>query len=432
MKKVLIIAYSFPPVGGAGVQRPVKFVKYLQKFGWEPVVLTVSNPSVPLIDTTLPKDIPEGVQIYRALTFEPSYKVKHAFADNQGKRSGAKVFLKRCISMLLLPDLQVLWWPGLIFKLFKVIINEKPLCLFVTAPPFSSFIPVITLGKLFGIPVVLDFRDEWEFSRNSWENSSKTQLASCLDVFLEKYALTNCSAFTTATQGYIDSMTNHYGPTLKVKGVVITNGYDVDDFNVTEIKGRAIEDSNRVTIVYAGTVMKATSLNIFCQILKRLLEQDEKNYQKVRLKVFGRVVGDEQTCLEDETLKGVIECHGYVEHEKVAEELLNADFLLLTLSDLPGAEKIINGKTFEYMASGRHIFALIPEGEMSALISSNYDNATVVSPKNLDVACQALINVLDNIEEVKKRQGRDISCFLRENLTERLASVFDRIVNDNS
>lgn len=429
MKKVLIVAYGFPPVGGAGVQRPVKFVKYLRRFGWEPVVLTVSNPSVPLMDTTLPKDIPDGVKIYGARTFEPSYNAKQAFTSDQVKRSGIKKLLKKVLSMLLLPDIQVFWWPGLTFKLLKVIKTEQPSCMFVTAPPFSSFIPVVAVGKLFGIPVVIDYRDEWVFARNSWENSSRTQLASVIDTLLENFALSNCSAFTTATQSYIDSMTNLYGPKLKDKGVAITNGYDADDFATSDIKQQVIEDPATVTIVYSGTVMRATSLGCFCRILKRFLESDDKIQRKVRLKVYGRVVGDEQACLEDETLKGVIECHGYVEHEKVVEEMLNADILLLTLSDLPGAEKIINGKAFEYMATGKHIFSLIPDGELNRLISYDYDNATIVHPNDHDAAYQAFVRLLYNIGDIRERQGKDVSFFLRENLTARLASVFDKVAN---
>ena len=123
-------------------------------------MLTVENPSVPTLDTALLKDIPEGVKIYHAHSLEPSYASKQTFS-NADKQQGIKVLAKKYITMMLLPDLQILWWPGLVAKLIKAIKTEKPDCLFVTAPPFSSFIPVVVLGKLFGIPVLLDYRDEW-------------------------------------------------------------------------------------------------------------------------------------------------------------------------------------------------------------------------------------------------------------------------------
>ena len=426
MKKVLIVAYSFPPVGGAGVQRPVKFVKYLRRFGWEPLVLTVSNPSVPIQDIALLKDVPEGVVIYKARSLEPSYAAKQTFSTHQKGSGGIKACVKTYISMFLLPDLQVLWWPGLIAKLISVIRSEKPDCLYVTAPPFSSFVPVVAVGKLFGVPVVLDYRDEWVFSRHSWENSSKTRLAFFLDTFFEKFVLNNCRAFTTATESYINSMVKFYGSELAKKGEVITNGYDADDF-VCDKEPRTVVESHIVTIVYSGTIWKATSLDFFCEVLKNLLKANPEMKNKVRVKIFGRVVGDEVAYLEEETLKEVIECYGYIDHEKVVEEILNADILLLTLSDLPGAEKIIHGKAFEYMASGRHILAVVPDGEVKKLITDNYSNVTSVNPGDSDVAYKAFEYLLNNIALVRKRTGSDVSGFLRENLTSKLALLLDRM-----
>lgn len=428
MKKVLIIAYSFPPVGGAGVQRPVKFVKYLRRFGWEPVVLTVSNPSVPTQDAAMLKDIPEGVKIYRARSLEPSYEAKQTFTTDQKQVGGIKAIIKKYISMLLLPDLQVLWWPGLLVEIIKVIKAEKPDCLFVTAPPFSSFIPVVAIGKIFGLPVVLDYRDEWVFSRNSWENSSKSRLAFFLDTLLEKFALNNCRAFTTATQSYIDSIAKLYGSDIAEKGEVITNGYDADDF-VCEMEGSKIKESQVITIVYTGTVWNVTSLDFFCESLDRFISLNPAMKHKIRVKVFGRVVGDEAKHLEVESLKEVIECHGYIEHEKVVKEMLNADILLLTLSDLPGAGKLIHGKAFEYMASGRHILALVPDGEVKKLITEYYGKVTTVNPGDTDMAYAALVYLFNNIDKVRKRESKEVSVFLRKNLTAKLSDVFVRVIS---
>jgi len=425
MRKVLIVAYNFPPVGGAGVQRSVKFVKYLRFFGWEPVVISVLNPSVPVVDATLPKDIPEGVQIYRARSFEPSYQSKQVFAS-PGNKSVIKGLVKKCISTILLPDIQVLWWPDLVLKLISAIRNEKPECIFVSAPPFSSFIPVVIIAKLFGLPVVLDYRDEWDFSRNTWENSSKTRFAFYLDSLLERFSLQNIRAFTATTQKYIDNIVTRYGTDNVKKGTVITNGYDVDDFNVNGLQRSSIEDPSIINIVYTGTVMSFTSLKSFCDILKNITEKNEAIQEKIRLHVYGRVVGDELKYLNNESLKGMVQCYGYIEHEKVIEEMVNADILLLTLSDLVGAENMINGKTFEYMASGRHIFAVIPQGELSKLLLDNYDNVTIVNPRNIEAATNALLELINNIETIRSSPCKDVSCFRREYLTERLAFVLEK------
>jgi len=427
MKKALLVSYGFPPVGGAGVQRPVKFVKYLRKFGWEPLVLTVANPSVPVQDSAMLNDIPEGVKVCRASSLEPSYAAKQGFSG-KGKQGSSwlKTVIKKTLSLFLLPDMQILWWPGMAKKLISVIRAEKPDCLYVTAPPFSSFIPVVVAGKLFRVPVVLDYRDEWAFSRASWENASKSGLAFFLDTVLERFALANCSAFTVATGSYLNSLANRYGAQLLSKGTVITNGYDSDDF-VGATSPKQLEQSD-VTIVYTGTVWNATSLSFFCSALGKLLCAKPELKKIIRLKIFGRVVAEEMPYILDESVKDVIESFGYIEHDRIAGEMLNADILLLTLSDMPGAEKIIHGKVFEYMASGRHILALIPDGEVKTLLSEHYDNMTIIHPNDSEQTDTALQNICRSIDTIRASHGKDVSCFEREKLTEKLARLFDRIV----
>lgn len=429
MSKVLVVAYSFPPVGGAGVQRPVKFVKYLPSFDWTPVVLTVENPSVPLMDQGLTKDIPAGIRIYKARSLEPSYQAKQSFAGSTPDRAPGllKRLVKRIVSGVLLPDLQVLWWPGLLRELWRVIRLEKPQCIYVTAPPFSSFLPVILVGKLLRVPVVLDYRDEWVFSRTSWENSSKSRLALWIDGLMERWAVKNCSAFVAATQSYVTNIGKHYGTDLLPKGRVITNGFDTDDFSFDSTTQNA-NHGERISIVYTGTVWKATSLEFFCQVIETLLTEQPQLRSKLHIKVFGRVVDSEKCYLQSGLVGEVTECHGYVDHEKVVLEMVGADLLLLTLSDLPGAERIMHGKVFEYMASGKHILAMIPDGEVKRLLMRDYGNTTiVVKPGDVPAAVSSLKDLLVNIDEIRAQKGNDVSAYQRKNLTGNLVEVLNSV-----
>lgn len=426
MKKVLVISYSFPPVGGAGVQRPVKFVKYLRDYGWEPVVLSVANPSVPVKDYSLEKDIPVGVHVYRAKTFEPSYKVKQGFKGG-GALVSLKKMAKRLLSPLLLPDLQVLWWPGLIRVLFVAIKKEQPVCLFVSAPPFSSFIPVVVVGIFLRIPVVLDYRDEWTFSRKTLENSSKHWPAVWLDGVLERFVISQCTAFTAANKSYVDSLVDAYPRAAYGKGYVITNGYDDDDFQVPKKTRVSNQDNKKINLIYTGTVWAATSFQPFILALEILLRARPELLEIITLKIVGRVVGPEITYLETRPVSTMIELCGYLDHEKVIEELGSADVLLLTLSDLPGTEKIITGKVFEYMASGKHIFAIVPDGETKTLLCENYDNVTISHPANVQSILDGILEIVDNIADLRLKRGGDTSQFLRRNLTEKLAGIFNLV-----
>lgn len=431
MRKVLLVSYNFPPVGGAGVQRPVKFVKYLRDYGWEPIVLTVSNPSVPIIDNSLTKDIPDGATVYRARTFEPSYTQKQEFVvPSNSLTFRIKSLVKKIVIPFILPDIQVLWWPDLILKLIWVIRRERPNVLFVSAPPFSTFLPVVFIGKIMRVPVILDYRDEWAFSRAQWENAIKHSLAKWFDTVFERYAVQQCTAFTVANASYARSICATYQNISPGKGVVITNGFDEDDLNFKETIGTLQDDDTLISLVYTGTVWRATSLNNFVAALKRLLERDPSLRDVLRVKVFGRIVDSEQEYLQDPELTGVLRLFGYVEHGELIAETMAADVLLLTLSDLPGAEKIITGKAFEYMAAGKHILGIVPEGETKNLLTANYNKLSMVDANDINGICSALADIVSNIKTIRMTVGSDISSFSRKELTRDLARVFNKVVGD--
>lgn len=427
MKKALIVSYNFPPVGGAGVQRPVKFVKYLRSFGWEPIVLSVSNPSVPVLDDSLLKDIPEGVKVYRARTLEPNYALKSRLSRAPaGPLAASAALLKKSLSRFLLPDMQILWWPALLLQLFRILLRDRPGLVFVSAPPFSSFVPAVFAASLFGVPVVLDYRDEWSFSRQNWENSVKTGLARRLDTLLEGYALAKCRAFVTANQSYIDSIQRTYPGLAKHKGHAITNGYDEDDLSGLKAVSRRGE---KIRITYAGTVWNATSLNTFIAALEMLFDADRSGNTAGRLliDIYGRIVDEERHHLDASKCFQAIGIHGYLEHKNILRELLNSDVLLLTLNDLPGADRIITGKAFEYMATGKHILAIAPKGETSDLLSQNYRNLTLINSYCPAEVMLALQGIIGSIEELRTKGGDDVTHFTRKNLTGNLCRLFDEL-----
>ena len=427
MKKALIISYNFPPVGGGGVQRAVKFVKYLREFGWDPIVLSVSNPSVPVLDSSLLRDIPFGTRVYRALTFEPSYALKSRASCSQAGLWAAVVgILKKALSHFLLPDLQVLWWPGLFLELVKVLTLERPTVVFVSAPPFSSFVPTVFVASLCRVPVVLDYRDEWSFTRQNWENSVKTRFAAKLDALLEAYVLRKCSAFVAANQSYVDAIYRLYPDLQNQKGRSITNGYDVDDLIRDEVSLRL---KKKIRIVYAGTVWNATSLQTFMTALEMLFDSDDSGRiaQQVFLDIYGRIVDEEKRYVDESKYAHAVRIHGYTAHESIFKELLNSDILLLTLSDLPGAERIITGKVFEYMATGKHILAIVPTGETSDLLRHNYSNLSLINSTDTQEVFLALKKIVASIEQLRMRPVDDVTHFTRRNLTGTLCELFDEL-----
>lgn len=424
MKKVLIIAYAFPPVGGSGVQRPVKFIKYLREFGWEPMVLTVENPSVPLIDKSLLKDIPPGAKIYRARSLEPSYAAKKALASTRPGRLSFKAALKKVISFLLLPDIHVLWWPGLFRKLWSILRTERPACLCVTAPPFSSFIPVVFLARVLRVPVVIDFRDEWTFSRQQWENTPRNSFAFRVDRILENFVLSRCTDFTAVTASYVDALRERYPAACRGKGHVVTNGYDEDDFN--DIHEQRHTD-DLLTMVYAGTVWNGNSLENFAAALKRFISLMPEQARRLRVKIFGRVVDQHRNYLADPAFADIVHLYGYLDHASVIHEVCAADVLLLAISKVPEAERIIVGKVFEYMASGRHIFAVVPEGETKAVLKDNYNKLSFADSGSPDEILAGLTWIMTNRATIRDTVPVGVAQFSRRKLANRLKDILENV-----
>jgi hypothetical protein len=331
----------------------------------------------------------------------------------------------------MLPDPQVLWWPDLIIKLVRIIRTERPRILYVTAPPFSSFLPVIFVGKMMKIPVILDYRDEWSFSRDQSENAVKHFLARRLDSIFESYVVTRCTAFTAANASYISSIYTAYPSVRKEKGFVVTNGFDEEDFDVAVHQSPVTRSGKQINIVYTGTVWKATSLSNFVVALKKLLIIYPNLREVVRVNIYGRVVNTEQYYLVDNDLNGIVQMHGYIAHADLMSETMAADILLLTLSDLPGAGKIITGKAFEYMASGKHILAIVPDGETKKLLTENYNKLSLAEANDVDEIYGALVDIVANIESVREANGKDVSRFSRRLLTSKLADIFNNVVATN-
>ncbi len=435
MKKVLVVAYAFPPVGGAGVQRVTKFSKYLREFGWDPVLLTVKNPSVPVFDFSQMRDLAANSRIYSARTFEPSYKFKGDFFRKESPfqtNLWIKKALRNIQQMLMVPDSQILWWPGLFTSLIRIVRLERISCLFVTAPPFSTLVAVVLLGKILGLPVVADFRDDWQFSRLFLENASKSEFAIKADRVLERYVVSNCWAFTAATESYVRSIIDRNPSVDRNKAHVITNGYDRDDFKyfLTE---RENDDrgNSKVTFVYCGTVWQATSLRPFIDAVKIILKKDPNLGIKMSVQVFGRVVEQEMEHLIEQGVENIFNFEGYVTHSHAIKAMNSGDILLLTLSDLPGSDQIIPGKTFEYMATGKHIFAIVPEGETSGLLKREYSNATIAHPKEVENISNQILKLVTNKGTIRNRQDIDISQYERKSLTRKLAMVFSNLMDSD-
>jgi glycosyltransferase involved in cell wall biosynthesis len=428
MKKVLMVAYAFPPVGGAGVQRVVKFIKYLKTHGWSADAVSVLNPSVPLVDESLLRELPPDCTVFRSKTYEPSYAVKASMKNSDaGARKSLKSRLislvKKVANNILLPDAQVLWWPHTFLLLGKLLKQNNYATVLVSGPPFSTFFLVAFIAKRYGVPAVIDYRDEWSFSRDNWENTVKTSFARFVDAWMEGYVVRNAKVITVASPYYERTLKERF-PTAADKIHTITNGYDPEDFAGVDFFSAPERSDGRFTLLYTGTVWRATSFKGLLGGVRLLAANYPDKAARLNLRILGRTVQEEFDTIDQ--LKALIhvETRDYVPHEEIFQELASADGLLLTLADLPGAGKIIPGKVFEYLATPLPVLAIVPEG-VTVDILRDEKNVQMAVPGDATAISTMLLSLLDASQAKSVRDG--VEKYSRPHLTGKLVNLFNHM-----
>ncbi len=421
-KKVLVISYAFPPAGGAGVQRPAKFVKYMRNYGYEPLVLTAENPSVPLRDDSLSQDVADTATLLTARTLEPSYRIKTSV-----RRKGRQgLSFEAAIRSILVPDPQVLWLPGLLKKVLSLRKNAPDL-IFVTAPPFSSLVAGVLTKLILKRPLIVDFRDEWVgwLDGSSWsELGTNSRVRAGIDRFLERVVVNFSDAVISASPGYAEAFRKKYPQAPGDKFTVITNGYDPEDFTRDKEEGdcKEVLPAHKLNIVYMGTVFPLTSLKYF---LDGLSGTEAK--KGIALTVVGRITPEEERLVAaypDLNIRKI----GYLPHASALRLARNADALLLTLSPIKGSERIIPAKIFEYLALQKHILAVLPDGS-AADILNGFSGCVTIDPGDttrVSRACQGLFERWQS--HTMEPVVNDVSTHSREKKTGDLCAVFNDVL----
>ncbi len=379
-----MVAYVFPPAGGAGVQRVTKFVKYLPEFGWDCSVLTVSNPSVPVLDESLAEEIPDGTIVRRARTLEPGYTLKNVVsagaATENEQRSGVLSAVKRRLKQtlrnagnaVLHPDAQILWFPAAIKEGMKLLAEERHDAIFATAPPFSGFVVGAELSRRSGLPLVVDYRDEWGISNRYQENRQKSGFAHWLQNRMQRRVLRQANAVIATTRRSAQSVAQTARAAGRSQTVTtIYNGYDAADIvTVSPIEHADSTSDRKLRLAYVGTLWNLTSIEPVVTALLRLSETSPEIAERIELVIAGRITAEQDTILDRlQTTPCELVREGYVDHARAIEIMRSADVQCLLLSDVAEAERVVPAKTFEYLALQRSILSIVPEGEVSEILA---------------------------------------------------------------
>ncbi len=438
-KRLLLISYHFPPVGGAGVQRPLKFVKYLRRFGWDTTVLMAANPSVPVFDESLLADIPAETMLLKARTWEPSYRLKGGTTPSRalpGWKQRTVGFmrnaLRRASGILLQPDPQILWGPNAYREACRYLAQVPHDAILATAPSYSNLLLGSRLKHKFGLPLVVDFRDEWDLSSQYLENSQRDWISQFVQQRMQKHVLRSADmilATTKASTARLQERAQQVQSTAPAE--CIYNGYDDDDFKkILSASTHAIRRDERFRIVYTGTLWNLTSVEPIVLALEELKRTDPQLTERIEFVGVGRKTPEQRNLLERMRLTGCqLILKDYCSHTEALSEMQSADALCLLLSDLPGAERVAPAKLFEYLALQKPIFAVVPEGETAGIVRSVWPEHCFM-PREISALADWLKarakspgSVLESIGTEDDRQ-----IYRREFQAGQLADVLNRVV----
>ena len=445
-KRVLFVSYLFPPVGGVGVQRAVKFVKYLPEYGWKSSVLTVDNPSAPLSDESLCRDAPDSTIVCRARSYEPGYSIKAAVSSGEAERRGVASTLKRIGSraarglanIVLQPDAQILWRPQAL-RAGLCLLRESPhQAIIATGPPFSSLLLGATLSRRSGLPLILDYRDEWGISNAYWENKQQGYLSNRLQRMMQHSALRAADVLLATTP----SSAEHLADQARWAGsqafsTWIYNGFDSEDF--LEAAGQRAEPQaccprdGKFRLTFVGTLWNLNPIGPVVDAVLRLSDEAPALAERLQLVFAGRRTPQQESELDRmNNAPCTVTRLPFVSHDEAVSLMQNSDALLLLNADRPHTQRIINAKTFEYMATRRPIFVVAPEGDLWDVVR-DLPETRLCRPGATGSIAAALADLLERhrcgIEPVC--ESWDLARFERRHLAGELAALLDELAQDS-
>ena len=423
MKKVLIITYYWPPAGGSGVQRWLKFTKYLPKYDWKPIIYTPENPYFEVRDEVLCKDIPIEAEIWKTPVWEP-YALKDKLFGKAGKSQSAGVISnnKSLKNRLLnwvrgnffIPDPKLYWVKPSIKVLLKKIKEEGIEHIITTGPPHSMHLIGLGLKKLLpNLKWIADFRDPWSeldlLDEFHLSNSSRKKHQD-----LEKQVLQNADITLTVSETWVKDLKRLGANRVEL----ITNGYDTVDFN------SKLKKNDKFIIGHYGLLNHLRNAKNLWKALNSLCEENTELHDKLEIHLSGNI--DAEVILKIEShpfLTTKVKQLGYLSHAEVLSEYNEASVLLLLLFNSKSGIGNYPGKIFEYFAAKRPILAFGPEDSDAKRLIEKIKTGMCFSYDETKLKD----DILDLFKNENQFNFENTESFSREKLTKDLSDLLNNI-----
>ncbi len=408
LPKILFIAYNFPPHGGAGVQRSLKFVKYLPEFGWQPLVVTTTADASLVQDPSLAKDIPPQTPIIRV----PGFSISRL------QTKATRYHLRRAavaLNILLqLPDATRFWAHQARKTVARLIKEEKPQLIYTTSGPYSSHLLGLWARKQFQIPWFADFRDPW--SQNlllPYPPGYRT-----LNRIMERQVLATADRIACVSEPWLMDLQANLGCCTE-KFMVLTNGYDD-----TDIHPYPPTTTTHFTLTHMGSFYRNRRPHKVVAAIKQLTASNRIPASKLRVLFIGK------NARQHIPSAPPFITHDYMPHKQLDQFRQQSNAFLLILATSPENIGNHSGKLFEYIASNRPILGIVPPGGAAQQLIAETNTGIAISDE-IDMITQAIEKLYDQWQSKCVSWDPDwdkIQQYTRRNLTAQLATAFNEMV----
>ena len=422
MKKLLVIVYYWPPCGGAGVQRWLKFVKYLPQFGWMPTVITTKDGDYPVIDESLCEEVPDGIKVVRTKTptFGKLYRKINGSNSNVpygSLESNSNDSIIKKISLwfrlnLVVPDARILWNRYAFKAASKELLINKYDAIVTSGPPHSTHLVGLKLKKKFNINWIADFRDPWT-KIDYLDKTNRLSITNFVDKKLEEKVILRCDRIITINRKIAEEFN------VSNKTHVITNGFDPADF-------KDIEKNNSKENFYLNYFGNIVIERDPSSILKAVYSLREKGILNIRINFWGLISDEVKSKIYEIDKNKVVNVQPYIPHNEMLIEMVNSSLLLLMINNVPDNQGIITGKIYEYLAAKVLVLGIGPKDGEAASILQETEAGKIFDYNNIE-------DISDFIKEkyedwqIKKTfvASTEINKYNRKYLTEKLAEILN-------
>jgi galactitol-specific phosphotransferase system IIB component len=426
-KKILIITYYWPPAGGPGVQRWLKFVKYLPDFGIQPIVYVPENPTYPIIDLNLVKEVSDQAIVLKHKIFEP-YQLASLFSKNKTKKISSGIipnqkkqsFMDKLFLLirgnLFIPDARFLWIKPSISYLEKYIVENNIDTIITSGPPHSLHLIGLQLKQKLDVKWFADFRDPW--TTIGYHKSLRlSNYATQRHKMLERKVLNSADTIIVTSK----TTKTEFEAITKKPIAVITNGYDVEEIEIQPL-------DTKFSLAHIGSFLSERNPLILWESLVELSNDVPDFKSHLEIKLIGAVSQEVLETITKYGLNPYLNNLGYVSHEEAIANQRKSQVLLLIEIDSEDTRSIIPGKLFEYMVSNRPIVAIGPMNSDFAEIITNTNTGVFFNYREKTRLKSVILDFYNQFLEGKlKSNGVGLQKYSRKNLTGKLVEVINKL-----